>query len=49
MSVDALSPSVILVYGTDAYGAFDYPKQLGIPVKVYSSEMQQRLGDVHER
>ena len=49
MSVDILKPSAILVYGTDSYGAFDYPKQLGISIKVYPSEMQRRLGDAHER
>ncbi len=48
MTVDILRPSVILVYGTDSYGAFDYPKRLGIPVIVFPSEMTQRLGDVNE-
>ncbi len=49
MSVDVLKPSSILVYGTDAYGVFDYPRRLGIPVKVYPSEMCQRLGDAYVR
>lgn len=43
MSVDILQPSAIIVYGTDAYGAFDYPKELGIAVKVFPSEMHMRL------
>ena len=45
MTVDALKPSAIIVYGTDSYGAFDYPRSLGIPIKVFPSEMQMRLGD----
>lgn len=49
MSVDVLKPSAILVYGTDSYGVFDYPKQLGIPIKVFKSEMHQRLGNAYER
>lgn len=28
---------------------FDYPKQLGIPIKVYKSEMHQRFGNAYER
>ena len=34
---------------TDSYGVFDYPKQLGILIKVYKSEMHQRLGNACER
>lgn len=49
MVIDILAPSLILVYGTDAYGALDYPKSLGIPVKVFPSEMELRLGGAHER
>lgn len=49
MVIDILAPSLILVYGTDAYGALDYPKSLGIPVKAFPSEMELRLGGAHER
>lgn len=48
MTVDVLTPTCIVVYGTDAYGAFDYPRSLGIPVKVFPSTMSQRLGGYHE-
>ncbi len=48
MTVDVLQPSVILVYGSDSYGSFDYPRSLGIPIKVFPSEMHQRLGGIHE-
>lgn len=47
--VDTLHPSLIIVYGTASYGAFDYPKQLGIPIAVFPSVMTQRLGDARER
>lgn len=49
MVIDILSPSIVIVYGTDAYGSFNYPRELGIPVKVFPSTMSQRLGDVSER
>ncbi len=48
MTVDVLRPSAIIVYGTDAYGVFDYPRSLGIPVTVFPSEMSRRLGVAHE-
>lgn len=48
MTVDLLRPSTILVYGTDAYGAFDYPKKLGIPIRVFPSKIARRLGGAHE-
>ena len=37
MTVDVLKPTHIVVYGTDAYGAFDYPRSIGIPVTVFPS------------
>ena len=49
MTIDTLHPSLILVYGTDAYGSFDYPRELKIPIKVFPSTMKQRLGDAYER
>ena len=49
MVIDILAPSLILVYGTDAYGALDHPKSLGIPVKVFPSEMELRFGGAHGR
>lgn len=49
MVVDTLNPSLILIYRTDSYGSFDYPKERGIPIKVFPSTMEQRLGAAHER
>lgn len=48
MTVDILEPTHIVVYGTESYGAFDYPHSLGIPVTVFPSAMEERLGDRHE-
>lgn len=28
---------------------FDFPRQFGIPIKVYKSEMHQRPGNAYER
>lgn len=48
--VDKLKPSNILVYGSDAYGAFDYPRHLGIELSFYADHAFERYGgDSHER
>lgn len=48
--VDELSPSNILVYGSDAYGVFEYPKQKGIGLSFYSDHAFERYGcGQHER
>jgi hypothetical protein len=44
IAVDELCPSNIIVAGSDAYGVFDYPRELGIPVKVISIDGRQKSG-----
>lgn len=34
-TVDALEPTAIVYYGSELYGAMDYPRSLGIPVWTY--------------
>jgi hypothetical protein len=42
--VDILGPSAIVAYGSDAYGAFDYPRTQGIQVSVFPSKTAVALG-----
>lgn len=35
---DELSPARIVVYGSAAYGVLDYPRELGVPVHVFSPD-----------
>lgn len=42
-AVNILHPQAIVVYGTDAYGIFEYPKSLGIPVHFFSNQRYQLL------
>jgi len=39
LAVDRLSPTTIVAYGSDAYGVFDYPRSLGVPVVVFPSQI----------
>lgn len=36
--VDLKQPTNLIVYGSDAYGVFDYPRSQGIPVDVFPCE-----------
>ena len=49
MVCDLLEPKRIVVYGTDAYGSFDYPRSRGIDVRVIPSTLSERIGEAHER
>lgn len=49
MVCDLLEPRRIVVYGTDAYGSFDYPLSLGVDVRVIPSALSVRVGEAHER
>lgn len=49
MVCDLLEPKRIVVYGTDAYGSFDYPRSLGVDVLVIPSALSERIGEAHER
>lgn len=49
MVCDLLEPKRIVVYGTDAYGAFDYPRALGVDIRVIPSAISVRIGEAHER
>ena len=47
--VDVLEPKNIIVYGSDAYGVFDYPRKMGIPISLFPNEMFRRdRGDTCE-
>lgn len=35
-------PSALIVYGSDAYGVLDYPRELGIPVHLHHPDGRQR-------
>ena len=43
--VDNLSPSNIIVYGSDAYDAFEYPKSRGIPISFHTEGIRGNYGD----
>lgn len=47
--VDELSPSNMIVYGSDSYGVFEYPKSKGIPISFYSEGIRGHYaGETHE-
>jgi hypothetical protein len=39
---EELQPARIVVYGSTAYGVLDYPRELGIPVQVFTPDTYQR-------
>lgn len=49
MVCDLLEPRRIVAYGTDAYGAFDYPRSLGIDVRVIPSALSKRIDKANEQ
>ena len=46
MIIEMKRPSNLIVYGSDAYGVFDYPRQLKIPVFVISPNSPE-IGRAH--
>lgn len=39
---DLVQPTNLLVYGSDAYGVLDYPRETGIPVHMYRPDSYRR-------
>ena len=44
-AVDKLLPSNIIVYGSDAYDVFEYPKSRGIPISFHTEGIRGNYGD----
>lgn len=42
--VDLLQPSAIIVFGSTAYGVFDYAKRLGVDVRCYPAQASKMSG-----
>lgn len=39
---ESKQPTALIVYGSDAYGVLDYPRELGIPVYLYRPDTRSR-------
>ena len=44
-AVDKLLTSNIIVYGSDAYDVFEYPKSRGIPISFHTEGIRGNYGD----
>ncbi|MEJ5921342.1 DUF4417 domain-containing protein [Bifidobacterium thermophilum] len=42
-AVNTLHPTAIIVYGTDSYGMFEYPRALGIPIHFFKNHRYAEL------